>query len=236
MIPASEMISLLDLTNLQEGATEADIRKLCHVANSPLGPVAAVCLHPTFIPLARECLENTSIAVATVVNFPTGREPLTRVLAGIHQAVAAGANEIDIVIPYYMYSEHQRFYIQDFLKECRLACGERVLKAILETGALTPEYIAMASQDAIAAEVNFLKTSTGRIAVGATIEAATIMLLAIRNSKKEVGFKASGGIRTVAQATDYLQLAEDILGREWITSKNFRFGASTLLDEILQSV
>ena len=193
----------------------------------------AVCIYPQFIPLAREFLMNTNIAVATVVNFPKGQDSLTDVLADLYLAQRAGANEIDVVLNYQA-SSHD---IQIFLAACRSASPKPIkLKVILETGALTTKQIAEFSQFAIDADVDFLKTSTGKIPIGATLEAAEIMLKAIRDSGKKVGFKASGGIRQVDQAMAYAKLAEDIMGKGWVSPKTFRLGASGLLDEIINSL
>lgn len=229
MILAKDLIPLLDLTNLNEQASEADIRELCKKAVAEV-PVAAVCIYPQFISLARECLNTAGIAIATVVNFPAGQDSLTNVLADMYLAHKAGADEIDVVLNYQASERDIRF----FLEACRKSCPVK-LKVILETGALTPKQIAEFSQFAIEAGVDFLKTSTGKIPVGATLEAAEIMLKAIRNSGKPVGFKASGGIRQVEQAMDYVKLAEDIMGKGWVAPKTFRLGASGLWDEIQTS-
>lgn len=230
MIPVKSLIPLLDLTNLNEQATEADIQLLCKKAQQEI-PVAAVCIYPLFISLAKECLMNTNIAVATVVNFPRGLDSLTDVLADIHLALRAGADEIDVVLNYQASPRD----IQIFLASCRAACPEPTkLKIILETGALTPRQIAQFSQFAIDADVDFLKTSTGKIPVGATLEAAEMMLKAIRDSGKKTGFKASGGIRQVEQAMAYVNLAEDRMGQGWVVPQTFRLGASGLLDEIVR--
>ena len=243
---SEKLLSLIDLTCLDENATETVIEQLCTKAISPLDPsfktsVAAVCIYPQFISLARQCLTNTSIAIATVVNFPHGSDPIETVLADIENAIAYGANEIDVVIPFSLYLTNQRKAVQNFLAACRRACPFPIkLKTILETGALgTAELIAIASSDAIAAKVDFIKTSTGKVPIGATPTAAAIMLASIQAEKEKgreviTGFKASGGVRHVNQAMHYLQLANIILGEQWISPNTFRFGASGLLDEIVE--
>jgi deoxyribose-phosphate aldolase len=233
-VTPAEILPLIDLTCLDEQATASTIEQLCAKAITPLGSVAAVCIYPQFVSLARQRLPGTSIAIATVVNFPHGTDPIETVLADIENAIACGANEIDVVIPYHFYFTEQRTNVQNFLTACRAACPSPIkLKTILETGALeSAEHIAAASADAIAAQVDFIKTSTGKIAIGATPEAAAIMLASIKYAKTITGFKASGGIRTINTAMSYLQLAKTILGEHWISPNTFRFGASGLLDEI----
>ncbi|MDF2866596.1 MAG: 2-deoxyribose-5-phosphate aldolase [Gammaproteobacteria bacterium] len=232
-----KIISVIDLTSLNDTDDKAAIDALCTKALTPLGQVAAVCVYPQFVQQAKTKLLNTNIKVATVANFPQGNATQQVVLAEIGQAVASGADEVDVVIPYQAYLANRAESVEFFLRNCKQACGHAKLKVILETGALqAAELIANACQDAIQAGADFLKTSTGKVAVGATLEAAAVMLLAIKNARSEgksVGFKASGGIRTPEQAVSYISLAELILGENWLSSATFRFGASGLLDALL---
>jgi deoxyribose-phosphate aldolase len=228
-----KLIPLIDLTCLDEQATESTIEQLCAKAITPFGPVAAVCIYPQFISLARQGLAGSSVAIATVVNFPHGSDALKTVLTDIENAISSGATEIDVVIPYHFYLSQERTKVQTFLNACRKTCSVK-LKTILETGALhSAELIAIASADAIDAGVDFIKTSTGKIPTGATPDAAAIMFASIKLVKNSsTGFKASGGIRHINQAMHYLELATTILGENWISPETFRFGASSLLDEI----
>ena len=229
------IVSLLDLTNLEEDATADDIVKLCQKAITPIGNVAAVCIPAKFIALAKQHLSATGICIATVANFPTGTHPLPAIMEEIEFAIAAGADEIDIVIPFHLYLEDKAPQVAHHLANFVAACADRIrLKIILETGELQrPQLIAQASLDAITAGADFIKTSTGKVAVGATLEAAEIMLTAIKHAAKTVGFKASGGIRTVEQAIQYLKLAEKIMHPDWVSPQHFRFGASSLLNELI---
>jgi len=229
----STLISLIDLTSLAETDSSASIAKLCEKAVTPPVSVAAVCVYPRFVNQAKALLASTSVKIATVANFPQGNASQAMVIAEIAQAVADGADEIDVVTNYRAYQENRSETLVEFLTACKQACQAARLKVILETGALTAAQIVKASEDAIAAGANFIKTSTGKIAIGATLEAAASMLLTIKASGKTVGFKASGGIRTPEQAASYLKLAELILGKDYLSPQTLRFGASGLLDALL---
>lgn len=228
-------ISCLDLTLLDEQADAAAIEQLCERAITPLGPVAAVCIYPQFISLARDRLKASSVTVATVINFPEGKSSLAQTLTEIESALAAGAQELDIVIPYHYYLAGQRDLVQPYLTAWRQACPRQVsLKLILETGELKqPELITAASEDGLAAGADFLKTSTGKTPNGASLEAAKLMLTAIKN-QQHGGLKLSGGVRTTEQALAYLELADKIMGSHWVQASSFRLGASVLLDDLLQ--
>jgi deoxyribose-phosphate aldolase len=198
--------------------------------------VAAVCVYPAFVKQAVAALHGTSVNVATVINFPEGNHSLTSVTHAIQSALNEGAEEIDIVFPYPRYLAGEKTDVKEYLHACKLACGDHLLKVILETGALKDLHIiAAASELAIEAGADFLKTSTGKIAIGATLEAAAVMLQTIRNkSNDSVGFKVSGGVRTIPQALEYIALAEKIMGADWVTPAHFRIGASQLADVLLQ--
>lgn len=235
----TQILSLIDLTSLNETDTEETITALCKKAMTPFGHVAAVCVYPPFVKKSAHVLSGTAVKIATVANFPSGNLALADVVSLIKQSIVQGANEIDVVFPYENYLAGNKAAACDFISACKAACGEAVLlKVILESGAFTEdEDLAQACRDVMLAGADFLKTSTGKIAQGATPAAAKIMLLAIKELSPQlnrlVGFKASGGVRTVSQALDYLALASDIFGAEWITPRTFRFGASQLLEEIL---
>lgn len=228
-----QIISVIDLTSLSEDDTPEKIRALCQQAVTPHGHVAAICIYPTFIPLVRQLITHPEIKIATVANFPTGNEDVDETVENIHQSIDAGANEIDVVIAYEQIDSTK--FIEASLKKYRDACGKTIaLKVILETGMLkTPERIRLASQLAIDAGANFIKTSTGKVPIGATLEAAKIMLTVIQESKLPVGLKVSGGIRTVEQAEMYRHCVIEMMGNTWLTPEHFRIGASTLLQQVL---
>ncbi|MBS0359391.1 MAG: deoxyribose-phosphate aldolase [Proteobacteria bacterium] len=226
---ATRLIPLLDLTCLDLNATEKQMITLCEQAKH----AAAVCIYSPFIPLAKNELKNSTTKIATVANFPEGNHSLKQVLKEIDLAIELGANEIDIVFPYHDYLSGKKQSAIEFVKACKNACSHKLLlKIILETGALQkPTIIEEASRDIIKAGADFLKTSTGKIEIGATLSAAKIMLEQIKRATAEgihVGFKASGGIRTLQQVAGYLYLADQIMGTDWITPQTFRFGMSRI--------
>jgi len=234
--PARRLLAVLDLTSLNDDDDKAGIERLCARAITPFGRVAAVCIRPRFVSLCKDRLADSGVRVATVANFPHGAGDPEAVLLETRQAIAAGADEVDLVFPYRSWLAGERDQARALVNACKQACGSDVkLKVILETGELvTPQHIAAASRDAIAAGADFLKTSTGKTGVGATLAAATVMLAAIKESGKTVGFKAAGGIRTLADALPYLELAEGIMGSGWTVPATFRIGASALLDDLLE--
>ena len=235
---ARRLLAVLDLTSLNDNDDKAGIERLCARAVTPFGQVAAICIRPRFVGLCKERLAGSGVRVATVANFPHGEGDPEAVLLEIRQAIAASADEVDLVFPYRNWLAGERDQAQALVSACKRVCGAKVLlKVILETGELaTPPHIAEASRDAIAAGADFLKTSTGKTAVGATLAAATVMLAAIKESGKAVGFKAAGGICTLADALPYLELAEGIMGSGWAVPATFRIGASALLDDLLERV
>ena len=235
------IFSLVDLTSLNADDTEASIAAFCEKAQLPFGHVAAVCVYPKFVRLVADNFAGTEIKTATVVNFPHGTSSLESVLIEISHALQDGAQEIDLVFPYSRYLSGEQDEAQNFVATCKAACGNEVtLKVILETGALNnPTIIADAAYAALAAGANFIKTSTGKIQEGATLEAAATILLVIQRVSKQfthpVGIKVSGGIRSLEQAARYVELADAIMGREWVTPMTFRIGASKLVDQITHS-
>lgn len=235
---ARRAVALLDLTSLNDDDTEASVATLCKRAVTPAGPVAAVCVWPRFIGTARKALKGSPVKVATVVNFPTGEDDGATVAADTRAALTAGADEIDVVLPYRSFIGGARTLPHKVLHACREACGEGVtMKVILESGAFPdPDLLAWAGRDAIAEGADFLKTSTGRTSPAATLEAAALMLHTIGQAGRPVGFKASGGIRDAAVAAAYLHLAEALMGKGWAKPATFRFGASGLLDSLLATL
>lgn len=223
----------LDLTSLNDGDTPADIDALCKRAQTRFGPVAAVCVWPRFVAQARGLLPTT-IRVAAVANFPNGALDVALTTRDIHTITAAGGDEVDVVLPYRALKQGQITACADFLQAARKACGPLTLKVIIESGVLVDHaLIAHATQLALAAGADFVKTSTGKTPVSATIDAATVILRELAASGlPHAGFKASGGIRRVADAQAYLSLAAQTLGADALTPLRFRLGASALLSDI----
>jgi deoxyribose-phosphate aldolase len=228
-------LSCLDLTSLNAHDTEADIARLCARAQGPFGPVAAVCVWPRLAAFARAQLP-THIAVAAVANFPHGGADLQSAVRDTHAIVQSGAQEVDVVLPYKSLMAGDARAVVQLLQAVRKACPGLLLKVILETGELKSEaWITQASQLSLDAGADFLKTSTGKTPVNATAEAARTMLATIAadpHAAQRVGFKASGGIRTVADAAVYMALCSALLGPHALTPARFRIGASSVLNDI----
>ncbi len=228
-------LQCLDLTSLNDGDTAADIEALCAraIGAPERGHVAAVCVWPAFVAQARAALPK-DIRVAAVANFPDGSLDLPRVLAEIDVIAQAGAQEVDVVLPYRALMAGQSTEVAEFLAEVRHATRPLTLKVIIESGELgSAARIAEATRQALMAGADFVKTSTGKSKVSATPEAAAAMLREIAGSGLgNAGFKASGGIRSVADARVYLQLAQEALGAGALTPQRLRFGASGLLGDI----
>ncbi len=231
----------MDLTSLNDDDDEARISALCRQADTPAGHPAAVCIYPRFIATAREALGAAGLAgrvgIATVTNFPHGAADVAAAEAETRQAIADGADEVDVVFPYRALMAGDEEIGRALVEACKAACGERCLKVIIESGELADaELIRRASEIAIAAGADFIKTSTGKVAVNATLEAAELMLTVIRDSGREVGFKAAGGVRSADDAAQYLDLAARLMGEAWISPAHFRFGASSLLGSLLDTL
>jgi deoxyribose-phosphate aldolase len=235
---ARRALRCLDLTELSDSCSEPLIDGLAKKALTRHGPVAAVCVWPQFVGRARGALEGSPVRVATVVNFPDGTKDLEHVIEDTEEAVGDGADEIDCVMPYRAFLAGDTTAASDLIAAVReVVDGGRVLKVILETGAFpSPERIDEAARLAIAAGADFLKTSTGKARLSATPQAAETLLHAIRASGKPVGLKVSGGVRTLAAARLYLDLAERIMGAGWATPKTFRIGASALYDALIGAI
>ena len=225
---AARAIPLVDLTDLGAETTAAAADALCDRAAA--AGVAAVCVWPQFVARCAERLAGTGVRVATVVNFPAGTDSTDAAAAVTAAAIAAGADEIDVVLPYPAWLAGDVEHAAALLDAVREETGARVLKVIIETGEL-PDGAAIdrAAMFAIDHGADFVKTSTGKTPVSATPDAVEIVLEAIAVSGAPVGCKASGGIRTVADAATYLDLADRVMGAGWVTPATFRFGASTLL-------
>jgi deoxyribose-phosphate aldolase len=243
--PARRCLAALDLTDLSDHANEASLDALCDRAQTPFGPVAAVCVWPHFVARARSLLEGTGVKVATVANFPAGGEDQIALRQEIERAVDEGADEIDVVAPWRAILDGRMETAVALLRTAREASGGATLKIILETGELkTPEAIALAAGMAIeAGGADFLKTSTGKTAVAATPEAVETMLSVIGGSGHDCGLKISGGVREASEAAAYLALVDrrmDAFASEdethWGTPARLRFGASALLDALITQI
>jgi deoxyribose-phosphate aldolase len=228
-------ISVLDLTDLGDDTSTGAVLILC--GRAAAARTAAVCVWPRFVGEAGAALSGSGVRVATVVNFPSGAEPVEDVVAMTRRALIDGADEIDVVLPHRAWLTGDEATSGAMLDGVREAAGGHILKVIIETGEL-PDRAAVdrAAHFAIAHGADFVKTSTGKTAVSATPEAAEIVLEAIAVSGRPVGFKASGGIRTAADADVYLALADTIMGPSWASPATFRFGASGLLDALQAEV
>jgi deoxyribose-phosphate aldolase len=238
---AQRALSLMDLTSLTNAETDQDIIDLCSQAKSPAGETAAICIFPRFIPVAKKALkaqQTPHIKIATVTNFPHGNDDIDIALAETKAAVAYGADEVDLVFPYRALMQGNETIGFDMVKVCKQACANSArLKVIIETGELKSEdLIRKASEIAINAGADFIKTSTGKVPVNATPSAAQIMLEVIKQKNTAVGFKPAGGVRNAEDAAIYLDLADSILGNEWADANHFRFGASSLLASLLDTL
>ncbi len=232
---AKKLIAFIDLTRLESNDSVNQIELLCQKAITPFGNVAAICIYPAFIKRAKLILANSAVRVATVANFPQGEDSIAETLHCIDNAMQSGADEIDVVLPYRRLLAGDKDGVMNFLTQCRLLCNDKLLKVILETGELkTPALITQAAQIAIAAQCDFLKTSTGKVKVGATAAAVAVLLDVIsKNTSRNIGIKISGGVREIAQAQAYFQQVTHQMGADWVCPRTFRLGVSRLLDEIV---
>ena len=245
-------ISMIDLTTLAGDDTRGNVMRLCEKAKNPVRAdllqalgmenanltTAAVCVYHTLIPFAKEALKGISIPIAAVsTGFPAGNISLEDKITEIKKSVAAGAKEIDIVISRDLVLESKWKELYDEIKLCREACGDAHMKTILATGEI-PTYtkVAKASWVAMMAGSDFIKTSTGKESVNATLAVSLVMIRCIRDYYEltgvKVGYKPAGGIQKAKQALDYLILLKEELGNDWLTPDLFRFGASSLLGDI----
>jgi deoxyribose-phosphate aldolase len=241
-------ISMMDLTTLEGKDTPGKIAFLCRKAMQPLDPryevppCAAVCVYPNMVKFAKKFLGTSRVKVASVATaFPTGLMPLRLKLQEVRSAAGDGADEIDMVIDRgaFLAGEHQRVF--DEISAVKEACGEAHLKVILETGELqTYDNVRVASEIAMRAGADFIKTSTGKISPAATMPVTLVMLEAIRDYFYEtglrIGMKPAGGIKNAKQALAYLVMLKETLGDDWLTPDLFRFGASTLVNDILMQI
>jgi deoxyribose-phosphate aldolase len=241
-------IRMIDLTTLEGKDTPGKIRALAGKARRPdptdpsIPSVAALCVYPNMIATAREALEGSTVKVASVSTyFPSGQASLAVKLDDVRSAVAAGADEIDMVIDRGAFLSGHYAQVFDEIVAVKEAAGDHHLKVILETGELeTYDNVRRASVLAMAAGADFIKTSTGKVQPAATLPVTLVMLEAIRDfyaqTGRAVGMKPAGGIRTAKEAISYLTVLYETLGPDWMTPDRFRFGASTLLNDLLMQV
>ena len=239
---ALRALQLMDLTTLNDNDTDEAVIALCKNAKTAVGNTAAVCIYPRFVPIAKKTLREQGtpeVRIATVTNFPHGNDDIAIAVAETKAAVAYAADEVDVVFPYRALIAGDETVGFELVKQCKEVCGDVLLKVIIETGELKEEaLIKKASQICIEAGANFIKTSTGKVPVNATPEYARMMLEVIRDMgvAKTVGFKPAGGVRTAEDAQAYLAMADDILGGDWADNMHYRFGASSLLTNLLNTL
>ncbi len=241
-------IRMMDLTTLEGKDTPGKVQQLCHKAMVPLASdpsipsCAAICVYPNFVKIAKQALAGSTVKVASVATaFPSGQSPLDIKLDDVRRAVEFGADEIDMVIDRGAFLAGDLAKVFDEIAATKEACGPAHLKVILETGELaTYDRIRLASDLAIAAGADFIKTSTGKVQPAATMPVTLLMLEAIRDhyyaTGIRIGMKPAGGVRTAKQALHYLVLVRETLGDAWLNPDLFRFGASALLNDVLSQL
>ena len=241
-------IRMMDLTTLEGKDTAGKVRQMCQKALRPLdsdgtiGPCAAICVYPNHVVTAKEALKGSDVKVASVATaFPSGQSPLAVKLDDTRRAVEFGADEIDMVIDRGAMLVGDYGKVFDEIAATKEACGAAHLKVILETGELGAyDVVRKASELAIAAGADFIKTSTGKISPAATLPVTLCMLEVVRDVYTEtghvVGIKPAGGIRASKQAIQYLVVLYETLGPLWMTPDLFRFGASSLLNDVLMQI
>ena len=241
-------VRMMDLTTLEGADTSGKVAALCSKAVRPdpvdrtVPAVAAVCVYPNLVPTARDRLRGTGVKVASVATaFPSGQSPTALKVAEVRDVVEMGADEVDMVIDRGAFLSGRYAKVYDEICQVKDACGAAHLKVILETGELgTYDNVRRASLLAMAAGADFIKTSTGKVSPAATLPVTLCMLEAIRDVYDEtgriIGMKPAGGIRTAKQAIQYLCVLHETLGTDWMTPDLFRFGASSLLNDVLMQI
>ncbi len=241
-------LSMIDLTTLEGKDSAGKVKQLCYKAMHPhdalpgLPTVAAICVYPTMVGIAKKALEGSKIRVASVATaFPSGQAPRDVKLRDTRYAVQQGADEIDMVISRGRFLAGEYNFVFDEIAAIKEACGNARLKVILETGELgTLDKVRRASEIAMHAGADFIKTSTGKIQPAATMPVTLVMLEAIRDfyykTGKMIGMKPAGGISTAKSALQYLVMLNETLGPKWMSNEWFRFGASSLANYILMQL
>ena len=241
-------LSMIDLTTLEGKDTEGKVRQLCYKAMHPhdalqnIPTVAAICVYPTYVAIAKNALQGSDIQVASVATaFPSGQSNLEAKLSDTKFAVDQGADEIDMVISRGQFLTGNYQFVFDEIAAIKEACGKAHLKVILETGEIdTLDNVRKASEIDMYAGADFIKTSTGKIQPAATLQVTYVMLDAIKDfylkTGKIIGMKPAGGISTSKIALQYLVMLNEVLGEKWMNKKYFRFGASSLTNDILMQL
>ena len=241
-------LSMIDLTTLEGKDSPGKVKQLCYKAAHlhdqypDLPNVAAICVYPTMVPIAKKALTGTNINIASVAtSFPSGMADLQSKLDEVKSVVDAGANEIDMVISRGRFLRGDYNYVSDEIAQVKEACGDAHLKVILETGELvTLDNVRFASDIAMEAGADFIKTSTGKVSPAATPPVVLTMLEAIRDFEtktgEKIGMKPAGGIGTAKQAIQYLVMVKETLGEDWLSPDLFRFGASSLANDVLMQI
>ena len=241
-------LSMIDLTTLEGKDSPGKVKQLCYKAAHlhdqypDLPNVAAICVYPTMVPIAKKALTGTNINIASVAtSFPSGMADLQSKLDEVKSVVDAGANEIDMVISRGRFLQGDYNYVSDEIAQVKDACSDAHLKVILETGELvTLDNVRLASDIAMEAGADFIKTSTGKVSPAATPPVVLTMLEAIRDFEtktgEKIGMKPAGGIGTAKQAIQYLVMVKETLGEDWLSPDLFRFGASSLANDVLMQI
>jgi deoxyribose-phosphate aldolase len=242
------VLSMIDLTTLEGKDTPGKVKQLCYKAKhlldtyEGLPTVAAVCVYPTMVSVAKKFLEGSSIKIASVATaFPSGQAATSVKIADTKFAVSEGADEVDMVISRGKFLAGEYNFVFDEIAAIKEACGEARLKVILETGELsTLDKVRRASEIAMYAGANFIKTSTGKIQPAATMPVTLVMLEAIRDyyysTGTMIGMKPAGGISKSKLALHYLVMVNEVLGEDWMNNHWFRFGASSLANDVLMQL
>ena len=242
------VLNMIDLTTLEGKDTPGKVRQMCYKANHlhdsfpGLPSVAAVCVYPSMVKLAKSLVKNSTVKVASVSTaFPSGQAPIDVKISDTKFAVDQGADEIDMVISRGKFLAGEFSFVYDEIAQIKEVCGKSRLKVILETGELaTLDNVRKASDLAIHAGADFIKTSTGKIQPAATMQVTYTMLMAIRDYYDEtgimIGMKPAGGISNSKLALHNLVMVKEVLGEEWLTNEWFRFGASSLANDVLMQI
>jgi len=242
------VLSMIDLTTLEGKDSPGKVKQLCNKAAHlhdqfpNLPTVAAICVYPTMVPIAKKALIGTDINVASVATaFPSGMSLLEHKLEEVKMVVDAGADEVDMVISRGKFLRGEYSYVANEVAQVKEACGEAHLKVILETGELvTLDNVRLASDIAMEAGADFIKTSTGKVSPAATPPVVLVMLEAIRDyykqTGKKIGLKPAGGISKAKLAIQYLVMVRETLGEDWLLPDLFRFGASSLANDVLMQI
>ncbi len=236
---ASRALELLELTHLAQDTSEDDIRRLCEKAETPFGPVAAICIPSRFVMLARELLGKRSpVSISTVANWPRGRSKVDYVAAEAEIAFFEGAQEVNMVIPWRQFMSNDQQTLPRMVEECvRMTTRRKFIKATLEAGAMEEDFIIReAARRALDSGAEFLETESGQTGKCCSVEQARAVLEEIRDYRGEAGLKV-GPVKSLDDCRCWLEMARDVMGEDWLEPDNFRIGApEAVLDEIVETL